>query len=171
MNNNFWNDAARAGAVLAVANIFFTVLAYYATPGFLLPILSLVLYWAIVIYFTRRRVASFGDAGYSYGRCVGFVSAMCLCAGFLEGAFAAVAANWLFAEQYAANLSQMVGMLESTGAYSGEMLQMVVTMSTSPIVLVLGGMLGGAVEGGFVGLIVAAFTRREPNIFRNDDEQ
>ncbi len=170
MKNTFWNDAARAGAIVALPSIFFTAVGFTVSNPGVLSLVSMVVYFVLVAGFVRRRANSFGDAGYSYGRCVGFTSAVCMCAGFLEGAFSAVAANWLFAEKFAEQLSLTIGMLERTGVYTGEELQMVADMSTSPLMAVVGSMFGAAIRGALLGLIIAAFTKRDPNIFAEKDE-
>ncbi len=170
MKQSFWNDAAQAGVVIALASIIFNAVNMYFASSFV-GFLAMAVYWTLVVIFVKRRVLAFGDKGYSYGRCVGFISAMCMCAGFLEGAFSAVAANWLFAEQYDQMLVQTIAALENTRMYTGEQLQLMVDMLHSPMMLVISGMLGGAIKGGFFGLLIAAFTRREQNIFKSGDEQ
>lgn len=162
--NNFWNDAARYGVIMALVAILFDVLGFYVQNR-LLSLLSLVVFVLLLGYFTKRRVAEYGAKGYSYGQCLGFMVCVMLCAGFIEGAFMGVAANWLFVAKYDAMMSQSVGVLESTGFYTGDQLALIMKWMRSPLWLIFGGMLGSAVKGGFFGLFIAAFTKRDPDVF------
>lgn len=160
--SNFWNDAARYGAIIALAAIVFDVLGFYVQNS-LLSLLSLVVFVLLLTWAMKRRVAEYGatERGYSYGRCLGFMVCVMLCAGFIEGAFMGVAANWLFVAKYDAMMSQSVGVLESTGFYTGDQLALIMKWMRSPLWLIFGGMLGLAVKGGFFGLFIAAFTKRD----------
>lgn len=162
--NNFWNEAARYGVIMALVAILFDVLGFYVQNR-LLSLLSLVVFVLLLGYFTKRRVAEYGAKGYSYGQCLGFMVCVMLCAGFIEGAFMGVAANWLFVAKYDAMMSQSVGVLESTGFYTGDQLALIMKWMRSPLWLIFGGMLGSAVKGGFFGLFIAAFTKRDPDVF------
>lgn len=166
---NFWNDAAKYGAVMALAAIAVDVLGFYV-QSMLLSLLWLVVFVLLLTYFTRRRVAQYGAAGYSYGRCLGFMVCVMLCAGFLEGAFMGVAANWLFEAKYEAMLAPSIQMLESTGFYTGDQLTWIMKMMRSPLWLIVGNMIGSAFKGAFFGLFIAAFTKRDPDLFSESDE-
>ena len=111
----------------------------------------------------------YGADGYSYGQCLGFMVAVMLCAGFIEGAYMSVASNWLFAAKYDAMMSQQIGVLESTGIYTTDQLVMMTRWLRSPLVLIFSSMIGSAIKGAFFGLFIAAFTRREAQPFRTDD--
>ena len=168
--NNFWNDAAKYGAVMALAAIVFDALGFYV-QNTLLSLLSLVVFVLLLSYFTKRRVAEYGAKGYSYGQCLGFMVCVMLCAGFIEGAFMGVAANWLFAAKYDAMMSQTVAVLESTGFYTADQLALILKWMHSPLWLIFGTMFGSAVKGGFFGLFIAAFTKRDPDIFSDGSNE
>lgn len=167
---NFWNDAALCGVYMALLAIAFDIVGFY-TQHALLSLVSLVLFVGLLTWCMKLRVARYAtpEEGYGYGRCLGFMIAVMLCAGFLEGAFMGVAANWLFAEKYQASISQSVALLESTGFYTDEMLGMMVRMLRSPLVLILSSMIGSVVKGTFFGLFIAAFTQRAPRPFADDN--
>lgn len=164
--NNFWNDAARYGAIIALAAIAFTVLGFYV-QNTLLTLLSLVVFVLLLTWAMKRRVAEYGatERGYSYGRCLGFMVCVMLCAGFLEGAFMSVAANWLFAAKYDAMMGQTVGILESMDFYTADQIELMMKLMRSPLVQIFSGMLGSVIKGGFFGLFIAAFTKRDPDVF------
>lgn len=98
----------------------------------LLSLLSLVIFVLLLGYLTRRRVERFGARGYSYGQCLGFMVCVMLCAGFIEGAFMGVASNWLFAARYEAMIGPSIAMLENTGFYTGDQIEMMMKLMRSP---------------------------------------
>lgn len=154
---NFWNEAARYGVIMALLAIVFDTVGFY-TQHALVSLVSLILFIFLLTMFMKLRVARYGVDGYSYGQCLGFMVAVMLCAGFIEGAYMSVASNWLFAAKYDAMMSQQIGVLESTGIYT-----------TDQLVMIFSSMIGSAIKGAFFGLFIAAFTRREAQPFRTDD--
>ena len=54
-----------------------------------------------------------------------------LCAGFIEGAFMGVASNWLFAARYEAMIGPSIAMLENTGFYTGDQIEMMMKLMRS----------------------------------------
>ncbi|WP_290540790.1 DUF4199 domain-containing protein [Alistipes sp.] len=164
---NFWNDAAKAGVIMALVAILFNVLGLYV-QHMLLSLLSLVVFVLLLSYLTRRRVERFGAEGYSYGQCLGYMVGVMLCAGFIEGAFMAVASNWLFVERYQALIAPSISFLENSGFYTGEQIEMMMKLMRSPLTLIFSGMLASAIKGGFFGLFIAAFTKRDPDVFSDD---
>ncbi len=165
---NFWNDAARYGVLMALVAIVFDTLGFY-TQHALLSLLSLILFVLMLTWFMRLRVSRYGAHGYGYGKCLGFMVGVMLCAGFIEGAYMSVAANWLFAAKYDAMTGQQLGLLESTGFYTSDQLEMMSRWLRSPLWLIFGSMVGSAFKGGFFGLFIAAYTRRDPQPFRQND--
>lgn len=89
---NLWNDAAKYGAIIALASIAFTVVGMYWSNG-LLRFVSLVVFITLLYLFTRRRAQRYGggENGYSYGQCLLFILCMMLFTGILEGAYQIVA--------------------------------------------------------------------------------
>ena len=165
---NFWNDAARYGVIMALVAIVFDTVNLY-TQHALLSLLSLVVFVFLLTWFMKLRVMRYGANGYSYGRCLGFMVCVMLCAGFIEGAYMSAAANWLFAAKYEAQMSQQIALLENTGFYTADQLSLMVRMLRSPLMLIFSSMLGSAIKGGFFGLFIAAYTRREAHPFGQDE--
>ena len=60
------------------------------------------------------------------------------------------------------------------GVYTDDQLEMAVEMARrmmrSPIWLILSGVLGSVIKGVFFGLIVAAFAKRNPDVFAGGDD-
>lgn len=168
--SNFWNDAAKYGAAMALVAIVFDTLGFFV-QNTLLSLLSLVVFVLLLTYFTKKRVAEHGADGYSYGQCLGFMVCVMLCAGFIEGAYMSLAANWIFEAKYQEIIiAPLIAMLDSTGLYTGDMLDKMMRWMRSPLWLIFGGMLGSAIKGGFFGLFIAAFTQHDVDIFTEDDE-
>lgn len=165
---NFWNDAARYGVIMALVAIVFDTVNLY-TQHALLSLVSLVVFVFLLTWFMKLRVMRYGSNGYSYGRCLGFMVCVMLCAGFIEGAYMSAAANWLFAAQYDAQMSQQIALLENTGFYTADQLSLMVRMLRSPLMLIFSSMLGSAIKGGFFGLFIAAYTRREAQLFGQNE--
>ena len=167
--NTFWNDAARYGMVLGLVAIAFLTAGYYVQHA-LLTWASFLISVGLLTYFTKRRVARCAtpQTGCGYGKCLGFMVCVMLFAGFIEGAFTALAANWLFVAHYDAQLGQAIALLDGTGFYSRDQLALAMKWMHSPLWLVVCTMLGSAAKGGFFGLFIAAFTKREPDLFSSD---
>lgn len=165
---NFWNDAARYGVIMALVAIVFDTVNLY-TQHALLSLVSLVVFVFLLTWFMKLRVMRYGSNGYGYGRCLGFMVCVMLCAGFIEGAYMSAAANWLFAAKYEAQMSQQIALLESTGFYTADQLSLMVRMLRSPLMLIFSSMVGSAIKGGFFGLFIAAYTRREAQLFGQNE--
>lgn len=173
MKNSFWGDAALYGAFLGLAEIVFTTLELSVPfPG--LGLLHFAVFVALLVLFTRRRVRLYGseEAGYSYGECLKYILCMSLFAGVLVGAYTAVAANFFFPEKYQAVVDQALSVLSQSGMYTGEMLRQMQSMMRrmifSPVWVLFSNVFSYAFKGVFCGLIVAAFTKRTPQLFGPD---
>ena len=177
--NKFFEDAARYGAYLGLVEVAFTALRTWK-PSSLLSLAEVVVFITLLVVFTKRRAALYGNGeeGYSYGRCLKFIVCMSAFAGVLTGAFAIIASNFLYPEKYHELIDSVVGALAQTGMYAGAMLERVKTiyeqMFFSPLWVVVTNVLSMVLRGLFFGLFVAAYTRREPQMFGdrgdNNDE-
>lgn len=172
-NNNFWNDAARYGTLIGSAAILFSLIGTWNSSA-LLSVAWLSVFVVLLFYITRRRVALHAtpEEGYGYGRCLGYILAMMLFSGFMEGVYTWLSANWLFPELYAEQMGRSIAMLENSGFYSSAQVEMAISMMRSPIVLIFAGIFAAVLRGLIFGLVVAAFTQRVPNIFetQSNDE-
>lgn len=173
---NFWNDAAKYGALLALAIIGLSFLGMYVS-GWGMTFASLAVFVLLLYYFTRRRTLRYGGGanGYSYGKCMKYIFWMMVFAGILSGAYEIVARNVLFTEQYTEQLELSLNALIRTGLYNGAEQERIVALSRkmmlSPVWIVVTTVLGWVIYGGIAGLIVAAFTKRDPNIFANGSRE
>ena len=176
--NKFYEDAARCGAWLGLAEVAFTALGTWSSSS-LISLANVVVFVTLLTIFTKRRAAQYAtaDEGYSYGKCLKFIFFMSLFAGVLVGAYAIVASNFLYPEKYHELIDKVVATLATTGMYADSMLERVKSlyekMFFSPLWVVLVNVLSMVLKGVFFGLFVSAFARREPQMFdsqRADDD-
>lgn len=76
---NFWNDAAKYGAVIGGASAVCSLLGDATGAGFF-GLIGLALYIGLLLYYTRKRATSRStrEEEYGYGRRLGFIVAMAL---------------------------------------------------------------------------------------------
>lgn len=167
---NFWNDAAKYGAIIAVVSILFSILGMYWTNA-LVSVFSIATFITLLFLFTKRRVTLYGggEAGYSYGQCLKFIFWMMVFAGILDGAYEIVARNFLFPEKYEEAMNAMLNIFATSKIYSNEQLEMMVSLSKSmmysPIWIMIASILSSIIKGVFFGLFVSAFTKRNVDVF------
>lgn len=168
----FWSDASRYGAILGGVEIVFLLIGALLRGNGLLSLLELVVFIYLLYRFTNRRAALYGASeGYSYGNGLRFILWTSIFAGILCGAYEIVARNWIFPAYYHEQLQQSLvalSQLKLSNAQLSEVQAMSEKVSFSPIWIVLGDTLGMLLRGLFFGLFVAAFTRREPDIFNEE---
>lgn len=168
----FWSDASRYGAILGGVEIVFLLVGALLRGNGLLSLLELVVFIYLLYRFTNRRATLYGASeGYSYGNGLRFILWTSIFAGILCGAYEIVARNWIFPAYYHEQLQQSLvalSQLKLSNAQLSEVQAMSEAVSFSPIWIVLGDTLGMLLRGLFFGLFVAAFTRREPDIFNEE---
>lgn len=171
---NFWNDAAKYGGLLALAMILFGFAGMYAPSGWL-TFASYAVFAAMLYYFTRLRTMRYGggENGYGYGQCMKYIFWMMVFAGILIGAYEIVARNVFFTAQYTEQLELSVNALVRSGLYNSAQQEMIASMARSmvfsPVWIVVTSVIGWVIFGTVTGLIVAAFTKRDPNVFAGEN--
>ena len=165
----FYEDAARYGAWLGIAEVIFTALSAWKS-SWLISLLDIVVFITLLMLFTKRRAAQYGGKeGYSYGQCLKFILCMSVFAGILVGAYSIVASNFLYPEKYHEVIDKTIGALAQTGLYGGAMLERMKVlyekMFFSPLWVVLTNVFSMVIKGLFFGLFIAAYVRREPQMF------
>ena len=174
MKNSFWSDAALFGAFLGLEEIVFSLLEVLV-PFKGLGFIQFVVFIALLVIFTKRRAALAGsdEMGYSYGKCLQYIICMSLFAGVLMGAYSALAANFFFPEKYHEDVAQTMSSLAQVG-YPGDMLRQMQTMLErtvfSPVWVLFSYIFSYAFKGLLCGLIVAAFAKRNPQLFGSEHE-
>jgi hypothetical protein len=125
----------------------------------------------VILYAGRQNVRLAGAAGYPYGRAVGWIFAMMMFAGIVAGVGEFLMANFIARDYYdqmaAAQLEGILKVYQGTPMES----QMITAgdqmarMLSNPFVLIFGSVFNWVIKGGFLGLIVAAFIKKDPDMF------
>lgn len=159
---NFWDDAARWGALLALVQIVFSTIGIFWKSS-LLSLISLVVVVTLLYLLTKRRTMLYGGDGYSYGACMKYIFWMTLFSGILIGAWEIAARNVIFTSYYKEALDESLKLVAPL--YSKAQLEMassmVHDMFFSPIWVVVLSILGAVLQGCFFGLFICAFTKRD----------
>jgi len=184
-NNNFWNDAARCGAVVgglvAVSGLLENAMVLSGRMSLYLLMLVefvavAVLHYYLLHRFTRQRsMLCSAEEGFTFGQGYGFVLAMSAFAGIIAGCVQAVYLHLIvgystYMDRYFSSLAQV---LEQNGAMSssmeGMLSQLMTQVQSSPAPSVLGTVMGGIwtslLFGAVFGLIVAGVLARAPRPF------
>ena len=87
--NAFWNDVAKAGAVMAGVQILAVMADLFLTPSSAIwaTLFFVALFVVLLFVLARRRAARVGAAGFNYGQCMKYFFWMMVFAGILYGAW------------------------------------------------------------------------------------
>ena len=175
--NNFWSDASRGGAIVGVAGVAFSLLGMSVPSiGFITNIANFVVTIYLLFYFTRRRsMLCTAEEGFTYSQSLGFIVAMGIFAGIIAGAYQIVASNFLFSEVFEESLTSTIAMLKQSGVYNNDMVDQMTGMMRSYIFSPSPGLISNVISNvllfGFYGLFISIGTKREPDIFDEQEEE
>lgn len=176
----FWQSASNWGMVCGVGLFVISLMSWalkFTTGGFNWPeLLRFGLIFGLILYTGRRNAAVAGAEGYSYGRAVGFVFAMMMFAGIVAGVGEFLMSNFIARDYYdginAAQIETALRVYQGTpmesriASMSGQMARML----SNPFVLIFSAIINCVIKGGFLGLILGAFVKRNPHVFAADNE-
>ncbi|MDR1670944.1 MAG: DUF4199 domain-containing protein [Alistipes sp.] len=170
--NEFWKSASRWGLILGLA-LFVMSLVSWALKleqnktTWAVELLKFLVICPAILYTGVRNARLGGPAGYPYGQAVGYIFAMMMFAGIVYGIGRFLMVNFIARDYYdAINEAALAeAMQKLQGSPMAEQMGMMTRMMTNPIVLLLSGILEMVVKGGFLGLILAAFFKKNPDIF------
>lgn len=183
--NNFWNDAARCGAILGVLlSLSFVVETCFTLSGkaalytlYLVEWLTVVgLHYYLLQRYTRRRSRLYtSEEGFSFMQGYGFVLSISAFSGFIQGVVAYLYQHVVIGyEEYVDSLSQaMINITASQGTANAVFEQTVMNAITmlkdapEPTLLqvVWSGLFASLLFGAIFGLIIAGTTSRAPRPF------
>ena len=189
--NNFWNDAARCGAIVgALLGVSYVLETSMQLSGRMSLYVLLSLEWTAVfaihlwlmIRFVRRRSMCFSaDEGFTFGQGYGYAVAISGFAGFIVGIVQAI---WLHVVLGYANyidrvIAAMTDLLGPSGGLPASMesvfAQTISQLKAAPAPSVLstvwGGVFSGLLYGAVFGLIVAAVAARQPKPFGPENSE
>ena len=157
---NFWNDAAKYGAVIGGASAVCSLLGDATGAGFF-GLIGLALYIGLLLYYTRKRATSRStrEEEYGYGRRLGFIVA-----------YTILASRILFTDKYAELYEQSFALLSKTGLYTGEMISQMALMVQSPLWITFSSVAGQALLGLLFGLVLAALAQPRQRFDNNTEE-
>lgn len=173
---NFWNDASRAGAIIGLISIALTMAGMFLPKvAFVLSLVSFVITIYLLFHYTRRRSMLYLDEDFSYSQSLGFIAAIGLFAGIISGAYQIVASNFLFPEMYEKQIEDSLALLSQSGLYTSEMMEqmseMMSTYTLTPMPTLLSNVASCVLSYCFYGLFISIGTKREADIFENNDEE
>ncbi len=173
----FWAEASRYGAIVGVVeclSLLFGALFYgHAAMTMFISVTHVFLFVTLIYLFTKRRSMRYGADGYTFGDGMKFIFWLSLFAGVLAGAYDIIARNWLFPGLYREMADTMLSTMAQLKLSTSELKEMKTSLEKtlfSPLYVVGSDVLGLTLRGLFFGLFVAAFTRRETNIFADPSE-
>jgi hypothetical protein len=171
---DFWRSALNWGSILGAA-LFVMGLVSWALKieqnemGWAKELLHFVVICPAILYTGVRNARLSGPAGYPYGRAVGYIFAMMMFAGVVYGIGQFLMVNFIAREYYDAIMETGRAALDAyrnTPQY--DMMVSMTRWGTNPIVLIISGVLEMVVKGGLLGLVLAAFFKKNPEMFANE---
>lgn len=168
----FWQSASNWGMICGVA-LFVVSLISWALKlemnkmNWIVELMHFVVICPAILYTGYRNARLTGPEGYPYGRAVGYMFAMLMFAGIVYGMGRFLLVNFIAREYYdAINASAMEAMLAAAqGSPVAEQIRSMGRWMTNPIILIIGGVIEMVVKGGVLGLVLAAFFTKKPDIF------
>jgi len=157
MKTNFWNDAAKYGAIIGGLSALASLLTDL-TGTALFNLVYFCLYIYLLYRFTknRTRACSRMYSTYGYGSRLGFIVGMAPFIGLIQAAYGILASRLLFPEKYAQAYELTFSVLKSTGLYTSDMIDKLYGIIQSPLWLTASSIMGQLFLNLLIGLIVAA---------------
>ncbi len=179
----FWSRAANYGLLSGLAVFVVNLLAWAfkleKAAWISESMLFVVLLGAIWIT-AKLNIAASGKQGYPYGRCVGFVFALMLFTAIVAGVGDFMLRAYIAPEYYIEQLRQAYDLVASVGGGAALTVgtldaarEMSERLLTSPVFLIFSEMINLGIKGGFLGMVMAMFLKKEPEmpLNRHNDEQ
>ena len=190
-NGNFWNDAARYGAVIgALLSVSTLVENWLSLSGNLKSfmwlslefVLVFVLHYWLLHSFTRRRSQLYSaEEGFTFGQGYTFLLAVSAFAGAIVGAVQALYIHVVlgyetYLDRYFASVTEVMNSLggmdaATENAFAQLMEQLRSAVAPSIVSTWLGGIWSGVLFGAVFGLIIAGVLARQPKPFETTDHE
>ncbi|MBE6210909.1 MAG: DUF4199 domain-containing protein [Rikenellaceae bacterium] len=189
MEREFWNDVASKGAILGVlmlaSNIFEQAMFLNGTMGRLSfvgieAIVVFVIYVFLLFYFAKRHSLQYSkEEGFSYGKAFGYVLTLSLFTSVIVGLGSYIFTHFIIGyKEYVDGVLNLYTNIFSTIEVPAQMAntyeQLIDQIGSQPepslFAIIFASIRNYLLLGGFVGLIIAAVVKREPNIFGDELE-
>lgn len=172
----FWKSAMNWGMICGVALFVISLISWVLKlevnkMNWAAELMRFAVIFVLILYTGRRNAAMTGSEGYPYGRAVGFIFAMMLFAGIVAGVGQFLMANFIARDYYdalnAAQFETALRMYQGTPmeVRISEMGDQMVRMLANPFVLIVSMVANFVIKGGFLGVIMGVFIKRNPDIF------
>jgi hypothetical protein len=175
-NKQFWQSASNRGflggtALFLVNIIGWTLKLETSEASWLYELLTFAVVCPLIIITGRRNALAAGPEGYSYGRAVGYVLALMLFAGIVSGTGRFLLVNFIASDYYnvlnAKALESAMTLYRGT-ALESQMAQMrepMMSALSNPFLLIISAIVNLVIKGGFLGLVLCVFMKKNPDIF------
>ncbi len=173
MNRNvFWGEAVKGGTIIGLVVSAFELLKTYAlaneisTLKTVMAIASLVILVALIFGYTRRFANNFhSEQGFTYGNGMSFVLGMMIFTGIIVGVCTTLMYNFMFHDYILGVVDEALVQLQDVveDDVFDQTYQATKKMMYNPIAQVFSNILSYLISGGFIGLVVCGFTKREPD--------
>ncbi len=166
----FWRSASNWGMICGLALFVVSLISWGLeleanNKTWTIQLLHFLVICPLLLYTGFRNARLSGPQGYSYGRAVGYIFAMMMFAGIVAGVGQFLMANFIARDYYDALYSAQVNAMVAVSPSLAEMADRMVRMLANPFVLILGSVFDLVIKGGFLGLILAAFIKKNPDFF------
>jgi hypothetical protein len=170
---DFWRSASNWGLITGVALFVVSLISWGLKleankMGWPVELMHFAVICPVILYTGFRNARLSGPEGYSYGRAVGWIFAMLMFAGIVYGTGRFLMVNFIARDYYdAINAEAMQVMVQAyQGSPMGDQVERMYTvLMTNPISLILIGVAEMVIKGGFLGLILGAFIKKNPDPF------
>jgi uncharacterized membrane-anchored protein len=167
----FWRSASRWGLICGLA-LFVMSLVSWALKleqnekTWTVELLHFIVICPAILFTGFRNARFSGVQGYPSGRAVGYIFAMLMFAGIIYGVVMFLMMNFIARDYYDAIMQTAQGQLEAyRNSPQYDMMVKMMRWQTNPIYLIVAGTLNITVKGGVLGLILAAFFKKNPDLF------
>ena len=172
--SNFWSEASRGGAIIGLICAAFSLLGMLIPSlGFVFSLASFVAIIYLLFHFTRSRAALYSQEGFTFMQSLGFMVAMALFTGIVTGAYQIVASNFFFTEKYEEVVNTAITTYSQLGVLDNATIDKMGSMMRnyifSPIYVLISNVLSYLFYFAFLGLFVSLGTKRDPDMFEQDD--
>ncbi len=168
----FWKSAACWGMITGAALFVITIIAWLCKfeekgMGWPIELMHFAVICPAILYTGFRNARLAGPQGYPYGRAVGYIFAMLLFTGLIYGIGRFLMVNFIAREYYdAINANAMQVMVDAyQGSPIADQVASMYRWMTNPIFLIVVGILEMVIKGGVLGLVLAAFFKKNPDVF------
>ena len=167
----FWRSASNwgliGGAALFVVSIISWLLKFEQNQtGWPIELMHFAVICSLILYTGYRNARLCGPSGYPYGRAVGYIFALLMFVGIVYGVGRFLMMNFIARDYYDAIMETARGVLDQfRGTPQYDVAVKMAHWGTNPIVLIISGILEMVAKGGVLGLVLAAFFKKNPDPF------